>query len=315
MVLVVQENHYYPFGLGMKGLDWTLTPTKENKYQYNGGVEKNTDFDLGLYETDYRLYDPQIGKFVQVDPKAEFGGQEVLTTYQYGFNNPIRYNDPKGDCPPGVNCGDWLLGAVAAFVDNAMGGITPVRGIVANYISDKSGASFNRGQDVGDVASMVVGVLVTGGGVAGGAAFAPVTVGSSAVGGAMVARAGVTTALAGASNLTNQKGRVNATKKPNDHPNIEVDPANQINRDLLDPPSKKGNAPTFKSDGKKVEIHHQGQNPEGPFIEMHPEDHRGKGNDLLNHPNKSKPSSIERQNFDQKRKEYWIEQFFPKDTE
>jgi hypothetical protein len=42
--------------------------------------------------------------------------------------------------------------------------------------------------------------------------------------------------------------------------------------------------------GKLVEIPHEGQNPKGPFKEMHPNKHRGKGNDAINHPNKNKTS-------------------------
>ncbi|MBQ5784605.1 MAG: hypothetical protein IIW11_06470, partial [Bacteroidales bacterium] len=42
-----------------------------------------------------------------------------------------------------------------------------------------------------------------------------------------------------------------------------------IDRSLLNPPTKIGKAPTFKSDGTPVEIHHVSQNPEGPFKEMH----------------------------------------------
>ena len=36
-----------------------------------------------------------------------------------------------------------------------------------------------------------------------------------------------------------------------------------IDRSELNKPTKRGNAPTFKSDGTAVEIHHRGQNPEG----------------------------------------------------
>ena len=65
---------------------------------------------------------------------------------------------------------------------------------------------------------------------------------------------------------------------------------NKINRKKLNPLTKPGNAPTFKKDGKPVEIHHEGQNPKGPFKEMHPNQHRGKGNDAINHSNKNKPN-------------------------
>lgn len=92
----------------MRGLDYLQVVSKENKYQYNGGAEKNTDFGLNLYETDYRLYDPLAPHFLQIDPKAEDGGQESWSPYHYSFNNPIRYNDPKGDCP---QCWGALIGA------------------------------------------------------------------------------------------------------------------------------------------------------------------------------------------------------------
>ena len=84
---------------------------------------------------------------------------------------------------------------------------------------------------------------------------------------------------------------------------------NTVDRDLLDKPSKRGNAPTFKDDGTSVEIHHRGQNPDGPFDEMHWSEHRGKGNDLINHPEKVKPSKIDRKLFKNQKREYWREVF------
>ena len=43
---VTQENHYYPYGLGMEGT-WVNTPTvSDSKYLYNG-KELNDDFGLG----------------------------------------------------------------------------------------------------------------------------------------------------------------------------------------------------------------------------------------------------------------------------
>lgn len=48
----------------------------------------------------YRAYDPAIGRWWQVDPlAADVDGLLSLTPYHYSFNNPIRYNDPEGDCP------------------------------------------------------------------------------------------------------------------------------------------------------------------------------------------------------------------------
>jgi hypothetical protein len=90
---------------------------------------------------------------------------------------------------------------------------------------------------------------------------------------------------------------------------IVIAAKNKIKRNLLNKPKKRGQAPTFKSDGTSVEIHHVGQNPKGPFKELHWKDHRGKGVDKINHPNKSKPSKVDRKEFDKQKREYWNKEF------
>ena len=90
---------------------------------------------------------------------------------------------------------------------------------------------------------------------------------------------------------------------------INIDPKDQIDISLLNKPLKRGNAPTFKADGTKVEIHHVGLNPEGPFEEMHWKKHRGIGNDKINHPNKGNKSLIPRGKFSSDRKIYWKKVF------
>ena len=47
------------------------------------------------YETFYRGYDPALGRFQQVDPKATIAHD--LTPYNYAGNNPVLFNDPLGD--------------------------------------------------------------------------------------------------------------------------------------------------------------------------------------------------------------------------
>ncbi len=91
-----QENSYYPFGLIMTGSN-VATPTSANVNLYNAGSEWQNDFsDLpDYYSTFYRNYDPSIGRFVGVDPKAELMFSN--TPYNYSGNNPIIFNDPLGD--------------------------------------------------------------------------------------------------------------------------------------------------------------------------------------------------------------------------
>ncbi|MBO9205246.1 MULTISPECIES: RHS repeat-associated core domain-containing protein [Niastella] len=49
---------------------------------------------LELYSTDFRSYDPQIGRFHQVDPMAEEA--ERFSPFVFANNSPILLNDPKG---------------------------------------------------------------------------------------------------------------------------------------------------------------------------------------------------------------------------
>lgn len=82
-----------------------------HKYLYNG-IELQGELALNVFAAQYRTHDPQIGRWWQIDPKAEVFYE--LTGYNHNLNNPVRYDDPKGDCPPGVPC-DIAKGISAAF--------------------------------------------------------------------------------------------------------------------------------------------------------------------------------------------------------
>ena len=90
---IMEETHYYPFGLTMSGISSKAAGSLENKKKWNVGSELNTDLDINLYETFYRSLDPQIGRFWQVDPKPS----EYESPFVSMGNNPISNVDPKGD--------------------------------------------------------------------------------------------------------------------------------------------------------------------------------------------------------------------------
>ncbi|HEY8934531.1 MAG TPA: RHS repeat-associated core domain-containing protein, partial [Cyclobacteriaceae bacterium] len=117
---IVQMDSYYPFGLQYNS--YVRENSVKNKYLYNAGSEIQDDLDLGVYETFYRMLDPADGRWWQVDPMVD--EMYSWTPYNYSFNNPILHNDPKGDCPPGIDCeaaakGIWnAVKGVGEFVAN-----------------------------------------------------------------------------------------------------------------------------------------------------------------------------------------------------
>jgi RHS repeat-associated protein len=96
---ILEETHYYPFGLTMAGISSKAIGKAENRYKFNDGTElANKEFSDGSglewYETNYRSYDPQLGKFHQIDPMGDEAEQN--SPYAFASNNPILKNDPLG---------------------------------------------------------------------------------------------------------------------------------------------------------------------------------------------------------------------------
>nr|WP_262895354.1 RHS repeat-associated core domain-containing protein [Penaeicola halotolerans] len=104
---LLQETGYYPFGL--ETYQSNASGMTGQKYLYQG-VEFNDA--IGVYETEYRLYDQQIGRFLSVDPLAD----QFLswTPYHYAYNNPIFWNDPTGAAP---ESGDEFRGLATRYID------------------------------------------------------------------------------------------------------------------------------------------------------------------------------------------------------
>ncbi|WP_146865113.1 RHS repeat-associated core domain-containing protein, partial [Chitinophaga cymbidii] len=90
---VLEETHYYPFGLTMQGISSKAPGKLENKYKFTGQL---LDDDLGwnTYQMKWRTMDPQIGRFLQVDPLAS--SYVHNSTYAYAENKVTTGIDLEG---------------------------------------------------------------------------------------------------------------------------------------------------------------------------------------------------------------------------
>jgi RHS repeat-associated protein len=89
---ILQENHYYPFGMNAS-YSWMNNATlTDNAYQYNG-IERNDDFGLNLDLAFFRSYDASISRWLQTDPRPNYNH----SLYSGMGNNPVFISDVLGD--------------------------------------------------------------------------------------------------------------------------------------------------------------------------------------------------------------------------
>lgn len=79
-----REQNYYPFGLEHKGYNGVSYGVKNNLKTYQG-QEFTEDLGLNTHEWKYRISDPAIGRFWQIDPLAE----------SYTYNSTYAFQENK----------------------------------------------------------------------------------------------------------------------------------------------------------------------------------------------------------------------------
>jgi RHS repeat-associated protein len=90
---LLQEQSYYPFGVEMAAISDKAMNKLSSAYKFNGGDEMEES--ISMYSTFYRGYDQQLGRFMGVDMLSEKA--IGMSSYHFGADNPIMFNDPLGD--------------------------------------------------------------------------------------------------------------------------------------------------------------------------------------------------------------------------
>lgn len=115
-----------------------------------GFVGGTTDTSTGLSHLGAREYDPNLGRFISLDPIMDLTDPQQVHGYTYGNNNPLAFSDPTGllssSCPggPASPCNqynNYLLGL------QSRGGITKKKReqAIAHYVARSPVKSPTRG--------------------------------------------------------------------------------------------------------------------------------------------------------------------------
>jgi RHS repeat-associated protein len=122
---ILEETHYYPFGLTMAGISSraaNITPNKEQTFQ---GQRFDDELGLNWIQFKWRNHDPQIGRFIEIDPLAE--DYVNNSTYAFSENKVTNHIELEGlEAVSAGNPVDWLNAALGQITEAVGRGIDKV---------------------------------------------------------------------------------------------------------------------------------------------------------------------------------------------
>ena len=121
---IIEENHYFPFGLKIASISSKSFNSQSNTYQYQGEYSVFNN-ETGWNEFHLRNYDAQIGRFIGIDPYDQFASGYVAMD-----NDPMNSVDPDGG---------WSIGITGAIIGAAVGVTAPhiIEAITGKDIDNK----------------------------------------------------------------------------------------------------------------------------------------------------------------------------------
>ncbi|HTG57484.1 MAG TPA: RHS repeat-associated core domain-containing protein, partial [Niabella sp.] len=90
----LEETHYYPFGLTQRGISTRQTGNLHNKEKTFQDQQIDEDLDLNWVQFKWRNHDPQIGRFIEVDPLSE--DYVHNSTYAFSENKVVAHIELEG---------------------------------------------------------------------------------------------------------------------------------------------------------------------------------------------------------------------------
>jgi RHS repeat-associated protein len=129
---IVAHYEYDSFGIILKSYG---TIKDENPFRFS---TKYYDVETDLYYYGYRLYSPDLGRWINRDPSGERGGNNI---YTYTLNNPINLIDPKG-----LDANTWTFGEIEQWSITNYRTLAPPAGLADAKESINAACTRNGGR-------------------------------------------------------------------------------------------------------------------------------------------------------------------------